>query len=255
MSNAYDQTFITEPAPKDLSVSLTLAARLKSPARGWRESRARLWGLRGGGEEAPAAPGGSGFPRRLLSSAPAASPSESASRRRGRGAAGSPGALTESASPEFPAAIDLATLRPQRRLGPPFLLALWPPLRVRESAWWRSLPETGNSTHALLHPGPLQRSDTFLARIWGYPEPCRPGCAFEPHSSLGRGVVCKKKKSWRCGSRPHFFPPPDARRTRLIAQFLRWNCRVTRTKAKNASQVSPAQKGAAGCVALIPGAL
>lgn len=58
MSNAYDQTFITEPAPKDLSVSLTLAACPKSPAWGWRQSGARSPARRTAGAGVRGAPGG-----------------------------------------------------------------------------------------------------------------------------------------------------------------------------------------------------
>lgn len=51
--------------------------------------------------------------------------------------------------------------------------------------------------------------------------------------------------SWHRASFSHFFPPrrPPAL---PIAQFLPWNCRVTVTEPRNASPVSPAEKGAVG---------
>lgn len=120
MSSECDQTFIPEPVPTDL-LEVQVSQRVSSP-RSLRLAR-RGAGRRQAGPAAREVPGFSAdfcVPRRLRHH----SKGQPGWRGRGRGAAGSPGALTESASPEFPAAIDAAGRVPQRRLGRPFPLAL-----------------------------------------------------------------------------------------------------------------------------------
>lgn len=208
---------------------------VRDTRRGARRSTAGL-GLRGGGKAAPAAGEVPGFrvdfcvPRRLRHH-PKGQPGR---RGRGRGAAGSPGALTESASPEFPAAIDVARLRSLASPAAAVPTSAPGTRRVQGRARRRTLPETGDGVPPILHPRPLQRGEALLARIWGLPEPRCPGRALVPRSS--------RRGSWHRGSLPHVFPSPDARPTLPIAQFLPWNCLVTRTEPKKCFPGFPGRK-------------
>ncbi|XP_043317017.1 uncharacterized protein LOC122436872 [Cervus canadensis] len=214
VSSEWDQTSIPEPVPTDL-LEVQVSQRASSP-RSLRQARrgARLRGRRQAGPAAREVPGFSAdfcVPRRLRHH----SKGQPGWRGRGRGAAGSPGALTESASPGFPAAIDAASRVPQRRLGRPFPLALRPVAESQEARGGGLCPREGAAPTAKRgrdHPSSaVLTAPPRLAVPWG---------------------VEVVGGSWHCGSRPHFFPPPDARPTRPITQFLLWNCRVTRTQPK-----------------------
>ncbi|XP_040483136.1 collagen alpha-1(I) chain-like [Ursus maritimus] len=105
MSDEPDQKFISEPAPRERVPPGLPGPPPRRPRAGERGGAGP--GQRGGGGEAPAAREVPGFradfcvPGRLRHR-----PRARAGRRgRGRGAAGSPGVLTESTGPDFPAAV------------------------------------------------------------------------------------------------------------------------------------------------------
>lgn len=121
MSDEPDQKFISEPAPRERVPPGLPGPPPRRPRAGERGGAGP--GQRGGGGEAPAAREVPGFradfcvPGRLRHR-----PRARAGRRgRGRGAAGSPGVLTESTGPDFPAAVAAVSLRhpsPPGRRGP-----------------------------------------------------------------------------------------------------------------------------------------
>lgn len=166
MSDEPDQKFISEPERVPPGFPGPTPRRPRAGERGGAGP-----GQRGGGGEAPAAREVPGFradfcvPGRLRHR-----PRARAGRRgRGRGAAGSPGVLTESAGPDFPAAVAAVSLRHPSPPGspraageprPPFPLRLPPPRPAAPggapgSARGRSLAPRRDGPHALLHPRPL----------------------------------------------------------------------------------------------------
>lgn len=124
-------------------------------------------------------------------------------RRRGRrrGAAGSPGALTEITSPEFPAATGCPRVAWGRRSRSPAGPSRSPEKRVAAAS--AQDPRT-----AAAHFPPRPRREARLSGPgFGALGTRRPGRA------LARSLGGREGRSWHCGSLPDAFPPPDARPT------------------------------------------
>lgn len=221
------------------------------------------WGQRGGGRGGARGRGGSGLPRRLRLPGPLRHrPKARAGRRgRGRGAAGSPGLLTESRGPDFPAAVAAPNLRPtpslrvaRGRRGAAAAVPARAPAPSARGPRRRPGKRAGAGSGAALPARGARLAASAVKRRFLGPGLGRSGSPPSwPRRRASR--FPREEKELAPRQPPRLLSTPAARPTRPIAQFLPWNCRVTRTEPRNVSQVASAGRGAAGFPTLTPGAL